>query len=87
MVFPFKLYINPVKEPEFDNLLKRVQKDRISDIIDRKNAIKIGCRLKPIRNSIIIGTDRKNNKTFIAIPNDIKMERIKNYIIFKKKIL
>jgi len=79
-VFPFKIR---VKDPELNMVFQRLAKDRAASIKDRRIAIRIGCKLKPIRRNIWLGSDRKYDRTFIALPPGLELETQKKYFVFK----
>lgn len=80
--YPFKIKI---KDPKLDNILTRLQKDRICPI-DKKTSKSLGWKIKPIRKDIRIVIDRSyDNQSFIQADPFIKIKKKKknNYIFDK----
>ena len=82
MSFPFKVRFN---DPELEKLIKGLQKDRCVIIKNKNLAKRMGWKIRPIRQDIYLGHDRKyRDKTFMALPPGVKIEKGKhNNYIFK----
>jgi len=79
--YPFKIYF---KDSKLENILDRLQKDSICPI-EKNISRSIGQKIKPIRKDIRITRDYPfDNETFLIKLPYVKMEKKKNYYIFKK---
>lgn len=80
-IYPFKIKIN---DPKLDNILTRLQKDRICPI-DKKMSKSLGWKIKPIRKDIRIVIDRSyDNQSFIQASPFVKIKKKKGNYIFNK---
>lgn len=84
MLYPFKIR---VMDPDLEAVLKLLAARRAVKLPDRTMAIKIGCKLKPIRQDIFMGFDRRGFGSFVSLSPEIDLEIIKEndrvFAIFK----
>lgn len=72
-MYPYKIRIFQ-NEPQFLNILKQLEQDRVAPVPFRGLSTKITHKLKPIRPDIFLGPDSRYRDTYVALKPQLTLE-------------
>lgn len=81
MLFPYRIRI---VDPGMMQVLRILQKNRVAAIRDGNISKRLGRKLKPIRQDIYFGMDKRYKRSFVALSHNIEDISIKPAFSNKK---